>query len=77
MRQVLKVIGRKRGEEFNIMCLRMPLECYGNRRRYLLERGDQNILKWFGNMKRMNEGRLMKIICSVEMDGSEGGVNFN
>ena len=34
----------------------------------MLERGDQNILQWFGHMERMDEGILIKRIYKVEVD---------
>ena len=45
---------------------------YQNMRRSLVEWVDQNILKYFGHMKRIVEGRLTKTICRTEEDGVRG-----
>ena len=35
----------------------------------LAERADQRVLKWFGHMERMNEGRLVKKVMKSQVNG--------
>ena len=62
---------------FDINCLRRALgdrdirKMCGNRR-IAVERENQNILKWLGHMKRMDERRFNKIIYKGGMFEARG-----
>ena len=40
--------------------------------RKLSSRVDQSVLRWFGHMERMDDGRLAKRVMNSEVDGNRG-----
>ena len=44
--------------------------------RKLSSRVDQSVLRWFGHMERMDDGRLAKRVMNSEVDGNRGGVEL-